>query len=234
MEIIEFFTSSTTLDVLFKLLLAFILSSVIGIERELINKPAGIKTHSLICISSTLTMLVALSMRETFNTMDPSRLPAQILAGIGFVGAGTIIRDGFSVTGITTAASLLAVTCIGLAVGASFYEGAILATVFIFLILSFTTPLQNLFHKSKKHVLFNVESSSSDGIIGNFDEIFKKFNVEILSIQKIENKNHTFTYKIFSKCNNPKDKEIILNELCKIDSVNEVYTSRKFYRQDND
>lgn len=234
MEIIEFFTNTTTRVVLFKLLLAFILSSIIGIERELINKPAGIKTHSLICISSTLTMLVALYMREVFNTMDPSRLPAQILAGIGFVGAGTIIRDGFSVTGITTAASLLAVTCIGLAVGAGFYEGAIFATIFTFLILYFTTPLQNLFHKSKKHVLFNVESTSSEGVIGKFEEIFNKYNVEILSIQKLENKNNSYTYKIFSKCNNAKAKEIILNELCKIDTIREVYTSKKFYRQDND
>ena len=234
MEFIEFFTNPTTLDVLFKLLVAFILSSIIGIERELINKPAGIKTHSLICISATLTMLVALYMRDTFNSMDPSRLPAQILAGIGFVGAGTIIRDGFTVTGITTAASLLSITCIGLAVGAGFYEGAIFATIFIFLILYFTTPLQNLFHKSKKHVLFNIESTSSEGVIGKFEEIFNKFNVEILSIQKLENKNGTFTYKIFSKCNNTKAKEIILNELCKIETVHEVYTSKKFYRQDND
>ena len=235
MEFLNFFTSPTTLDVLFKLLLAFLLSSIVGIERELINKPAGIKTHSLICISATLTMLIGIYMHEQFNTLDPARLPAQILAGIGFVGAGTIIRDGFSVTGITTAACLLSITCIGLAIGAGFYEGAIFATLFIFLILYCTTPLQNLFHKNKKHVLFNIESNFSDGIIGKFEEIFNKFNTPILSIQKLENKNsNSYTYKVFAKCSNAKSKEIILNELCKIDGVHEVYTSKRFYRQDND
>ena len=235
MGFIDFVTSSVMLDILFKILLAFVLSSVIGIERELINKPAGIKTHSLICISATLTMSIGIYMHELYTTMDPARLPAQILAGIGFVGAGTIIRDGYSVTGITTAASLLSVTCIGLAVGAGFYEGAIIATILTFLILYFTTPLQNLVHNSKKHVLFTLESVFSEGAIGSFEEIFNKYDVQILSIQKIENKKlDTYTYKIFAKCSNPKAKEIILNELCKIDGVSEVFTSKKFYRQDND
>lgn len=235
MGIMDFFTSSTMLEVLFKVLLAFILSSIIGIERELINKPAGIKTHSLICISATLTMLVGIYMHKNFGTLDPTRLPAQILAGIGFVGAGTIIRDGYSVTGITTAASLLSVTCIGLAVGAGLYEGAILATILVFLILSYTTPLQNLFHNSKKHVLFTIESIFTEGVIGSFEYVFNKYNASILNIQKTENKNsNSYTYKIFAKCNNAKSKEIILNELCKIEGVNEVYTSKRFYRQDND
>ena len=216
-----------------KLFLAFLLSSIIGIERELIHKPAGIKTHSLICLSATLTMAIGLYMQNIFPNADPSRLPAQILAGIGFVGAGTIMRDGFAVKGITTAASLLATTCIGLAVGAGFYEGAIFATLFIFLILSLTSPLQNFFHKKRKHVLFNIETISSDGLIGKAEEIFNNHHVEILSIQKLDNKqSNTYTYKIFSKCNNTNSKEIILNELCKINGVNEVYTSKRFYRQD--
>ena len=201
--------------------------------RELIHKPAGIKTHSLICISATLTMSIGIYMHQMYGTMDPSRLPAQILAGIGFVGAGTIIRDGFSVKGITTAASLLAITCIGLAIGASFYEGAIFTTIFIFLILSFTTPVQNLFHKKRKHVLFNLETTTEEGIIGKSEEIFNNYNVEIISIQKFKNRNlNTYTYKIFSRCKDPKFKETILNELCKIEGVNEVYTSKRFYKQD--
>ena len=233
MGFFDFIVSSTSIEILFKLFLAFLLSSIIGIERELIHKPAGIKTHSLICLSATLTMAIGLYMQNIFPNADPSRLPAQILAGIGFVGAGTIMRDGFAVKGITTAASLLATTCIGLAVGAGFYEGAIFATLFIFLILSLTSPLQNFFHKKRKHVLFNIETISSDGLIGKAEEIFNNHHVEILSIQKLDNKqSNTYTYKIFSKCNNTNSKEIILNELCKINGVNEVYTSKRFYRQD--
>lgn len=233
MGFLDFIISSTSIEILFKLFLAFLLSSIIGIERELIHKPAGIKTHSLICLSATLTMSIGLYMQDLFPNSDPSRLPAQILAGIGFVGAGTIMRDGFAVKGITTAASLLATTCIGLAVGAGFYEGAILATLFTFLILSLTFPLQNFFHQKRKHVLFNIETVVSEGLISNVETIFNKYNVEILSFHKIESKqNSTYTYKVFSKCNNTNAKEIILNELCKIEGVKEVYTSKRFYRQD--
>ena len=233
MGFFDFIISSTSIEILFKLLLAFVLSAIIGIERELIHKPAGIKTHSLICLSATLTMAIGLYMQELFPNSDPSRLPAQILAGIGFVGAGTIMRDGFTVKGITTAASLLATTCIGLAVGAGFYEGAILATLFTFLILSLTFPLQNFFHKKRKHVLFNIETVITDGLISNVETIFNNHNVEMISFQKIENRQtNTYTYKIFSKCNNTNSKEIILNELCKVEGVKEVYTSKRFYRQD--
>lgn len=235
MDFFGFIISPTSLDVLFKLFLALLLSSIIGIERELIHKPAGIKTHSLICISATLTMTIGLYMQNIFPNADPSRLPAQILAGIGFVGAGTIIREGFAVKGITTAASLLAITCIGLAIGAGFYEGAIWATLFIFLILSLTSPLQNFLHRKRKHVLFNVESTSAEGVISKIEEIFNNHKVEILNIQKLENKqSKIFTYKIFSKCDIPNSKETILNELCKIEGVNEVYTSKKFYKQDGE
>ena len=122
MWLVNFFTSSVAGDIIFKLFIAFLLSIIIGIERELFHKPAGVKTHLLICMSSTLIMSLSLYMYNLYGaSMDPARLPAQIIAGIGFVGAGTIIREGFNVRGITTAASLLAITCIGLAVGAGFY-----------------------------------------------------------------------------------------------------------------
>ena len=234
-SLLEFIFSSTTANVFFKLFLAFILSSIIGIERELIHKPAGIKTHTLICMSATLTMALGLYMHEHFPNADPSRLPAQILAGIGFVGAGTIIREGFAVKGITTAASLLSITCIGLAVGAGFYEGAIIATAFIFMILSLTSPLQTFFHQKKKHVLFNIETTINEGIIGKAEEVFNHHDVEILNLQKIENSNlKNFTFKFFVKCPNASLKETLLSELCKIENVQEVYTSKKFYKQDSD
>jgi hypothetical protein len=76
--------------------------------------------------------------------------------------------------------------------------------------------MQNFFHKKKKHVLFNIETTNFDGLIGKAEEIFNKHNVEILNIQKINNKQiNAYTYKFFAKCNNSSSKEIILNELCK-------------------
>lgn len=129
------FLLSFEVQSLIKLILGFLLSGIIGAERESLNKPAGFKTHSLIGVSSVLVMLCGEYMAMTSNT-DVSRIPAQLLSGIGFIGAGTILRDGLNVKGLTTAASLLAVTCIGLSIGAGFYLGGIITTIIVYFILS--------------------------------------------------------------------------------------------------
>jgi len=129
------FIMSFEIQAIIRLLLGFTLAGIIGSERQSLNKPAGFKTHSLIGISSVLVMLCGQYL--SLNTdADISRIPAQLLSGIGFIGAGTILRDGFTVKGLTTAASLLAVTCIGLCIGAGFYLGGIVATILCYFILS--------------------------------------------------------------------------------------------------
>ena len=187
MNFINFFTSSVAVDVLLKLVIALILSSLIGIERELVHKPAGIKTHTLICLSATLIMALGLHMKNLFPdvTLDPARLPAQILAGIGFVGAGTIIREGLSVKGLTTAASLLAITCIGLCVGAGFFEGAIFATIFIFLILCFVSPVQNIILGEGKVTVFSLISTKDRGTLSKAQDVFEKNDLDVLSVKQI-------------------------------------------------
>lgn len=125
-------------SVLLRLLLAVILGGLIGYEREHASRPAGFRTHILVCLGSALVMILAefLSVRYQGQiTVDPTRMGAQVISGIGFLGAGTIIRNGSSVKGLTTAASLWAVSCVGLACGGGFYLGAVLATLFIFVTL---------------------------------------------------------------------------------------------------
>jgi putative Mg2+ transporter-C (MgtC) family protein len=236
MGIIEFFTSTIAVDTMTKLAVAVILSSLIGIERELVHKPAGIKTHTLICISATLVMSLGMYVREVLDptmTMDPTRLPAQILAGIGFVGAGTIIREGLSVKGITTAASLLAITCVGLAVGAGFYEGAILTTILMFFVLYFTSPIQKIVSMKSKVTTVCVISKISTGIIGNVQEILEKNNLEVISIkQEKSNSSNSTLYKFLVKFNDFSDKETLIQEILKINGVNEVHLSRGISKLD--
>ncbi len=237
MGIIEFFTSSVAIDTLLKLALAVLLSSIIGIERELVHKPAGIKTHTLICISATLVMSLGMFIRNLYPemTMDPTRLPAQILAGIGFVGAGTIIREGLSVKGITTAASLLAITCVGLAVGAGFYEGAILTTILMFFILYFTSPIQNIISSKGKLTTVCVISKVSTGIISNVQEIFEGNNLDVVSIkQEKSNSSKSTIYKFLVRFNDFSDKETLIQEILKIHGVHEVHLSRGISKLDND
>ncbi len=127
------------LDAIFKMVLAVVFSGFIGYEREHSHRPAGFRTHILVAVGSALVMMTSGYIFKEFEGLgnfDPTRLGAQVISGIGFLGAGTILREGFSVKGLTTAASLWAVSCIGLAVGGGYYIGAFIATVFIYLTLN--------------------------------------------------------------------------------------------------
>ena len=124
-------------DAFIKLGITTLLSGFIGYEREHSHRPAGFRTHILVAIGSALVMLTSVYVAEAQGlTTDVTRMSAQVLSGIGFLGAGTILREGFSVKGLTTAASLWAVACIGIAVGSGFYAGALVATFVIYLTLN--------------------------------------------------------------------------------------------------
>lgn len=125
-------------DSLGRLAVAAALGSVIGFEREFREREAGLRTHLLVAVGAALfTIVSAYGFRDILGAsgpnvlvrLDPSRIAAQIVSGIGFLGAGAIIRQGLSVRGLTTAASLWVVAAIGMAAGAGFYAGAVLATV---------------------------------------------------------------------------------------------------------
>ncbi|MEW9122849.1 MAG: MgtC/SapB family protein [Thermotaleaceae bacterium] len=127
--------------VFFKLFLAALLGAIIGHERESTLRStgvAGIRTHTLVCIGACLVMLNGVFIFEMYHqlsTMDPTRLAAQVISGIGFLGAGQIIKEGNTVKGLTTAASLWAVAAIGIAVASGFYSGALMTTAIIFVVL---------------------------------------------------------------------------------------------------
>lgn len=126
-----------TVDAIVKIGLAALLSGIIGFEREHSHRPAGFRTHILVSVGSALVMLTSVYIaKEQGLTTDVTRMSAQVLSGIGFLGAGTILREGFSVKGLTTAASLWAVSCIGIAVGSGFIVGGLVATVVIYLTLN--------------------------------------------------------------------------------------------------
>jgi putative Mg2+ transporter-C (MgtC) family protein len=128
-----------------RLLLAALFGGIIGFERENPSRPAGFRTHILVCVASSLVMLTAqymLMMYEGKLNFDPTRLGAQVISGIGFLGAGTIIKDDFKVRGLTTAASLWSVACVGLAVGGGYILGAAVATALLYLTLMFLKKIE--------------------------------------------------------------------------------------------
>lgn len=170
--------NSFEMQTIIKLVLGIILAGIIGLERSSWSKPAGFRTHVLVGMSAVLVMLAGEYMAQRYN-IDPSRIPAQLLSGIGFLGAGTILRDGFNVKGLTTASTLLAVTCIGLCVGAGYYLCAIVATVLVYIILSYSHLISDKvehYNMIELEISLNKKNADTINEIKNF--ILEK-NVEI-------------------------------------------------------
>src|SRR6201995_246452 len=137
------------LELIARLVVAAALGSVIGFERERLSWAAGLRTHMLVCVGSALIMIVsAYGFAEVLGehvVLDPSRMAAQVVSGIGFLGAGSILLRGEIVRGLTTAASLWSVAAIGLAVGGGLYTASIAATIIILIILAGIKPLERRF-----------------------------------------------------------------------------------------
>lgn len=137
----------------FKIILSVLLSSVMGIEREMRQKGAGLRTHILVGVGSTLIVLTSLHLFNIYKTetvMDPTRMVAGLITGIGFLCAGTIIRAGSDVRGLTSAATLWIVSCVGIAVGAGDYIGAIIVTSVVFFVLIWVKAFEKKIGKKFK------------------------------------------------------------------------------------
>lgn len=143
----------TILEIIKRLLLAALVSSLIGIEREMRHRGAGLRTHILVCLGSTLIMLTSLYVFDIYRdvtTIDPARIAAGIVTGIGFLCAGTIIRYGAAVKGLTTAASLWVVSGIGMAIGCGFYSAAIIVTLVTLIALILLRRFERSLGKEEK------------------------------------------------------------------------------------
>ncbi len=133
-------------ETILRLVLAAFAGSLVGVERERLQWAAGLRTHMLVCVGSCLVIIVsAFGFGDTLGAhvvLDPSRVAAQVVSGIGFLGAGTILLRGEVVKGLTTAASLWAVAAVGLAVGSGLYVAALTATIIVLLILAGLKPIE--------------------------------------------------------------------------------------------
>lgn len=134
------------LGIVFRLLLSALLSGMIGLERQLHRRAAGLRTHILVSVGATLIMLTSVYIFDIYKDkapVDPARIAAGVITGIGFLGAGTIIRYGEEIRGLTTAASLWVVAAVGLAVGCGFYIAAVATAIIVLLALLFLRRLES-------------------------------------------------------------------------------------------
>ena len=173
----------TLISVLLRPIVALVLGGMIGLERGMKNRPAGLRTYMLVCLGACMIMLTNQYIYQLFGTGDPVRMGAQVVSGIGFLGAGTImVTRRNQIRGLTTAAGLWAAAAIGLAVGIGFYEGAVVGGVSIFLILIVLSPLDHRVHRRTKLLEIYVELKK-EASLGQFMQDARQLDVEFESVQ---------------------------------------------------
>ncbi len=147
-----------TLSIIIRVLLSLIIGGLLGMERGRKNRPAGFRTYMLVCFGSAMVMMTNQYAFQFLQSTDPVRMGAQVISGVGFLGAGTIIMTSKNnVKGITTAAGLWAAACSGLAIGLGFYEGAIISGITIYIVLSGMQHFDKLIRNHSKVVDLYVE-----------------------------------------------------------------------------
>lgn len=217
--------NSFEFQALIKLVLGFMLAGIIGLERSSWSKPAGFRTHALVGISAVLVMLCGEYMSQKYD-IDPSRIPAQLLSGIGFIGAGTILRDGFNVKGLTTAAGLLAVTCIGLSIGAGFYLGGIVTTFVSYVILSYSYKISAKLDHFNLLDLQVAISQNVDDTLTEIERILSEYQVDIKQMKKLnedENDGDSTVLKIVGQYNKKGfNKNQLVKNLSLVENVAEI------------
>ncbi len=177
----------STYELILRLVLSAIIGGLIGIEREANNRPAGLRTHILVTLGSALIMLISThGFNNLASTGDPARLAAQVVSGIGFLGAGTILRTGNSIRGLTTAASIWVCGGIGLAIGGGYYVGGLTtAAIVLFSLMSLGVFEKKIF--IKKHKVLVVQCKERFGLIGDIGQVFGRYNIIIKDIQILRN-----------------------------------------------
>lgn len=170
-------------DAALRLLISAVAGGMIGYQRERADRPAGFRTHVLVSAGSALFMLISVTPLVPGLSYDPSRIAAGVVTGIGFLGAGTIIRQGSVVVGLTTAASLWAVSAVGLAAGAGLYWLALWGTILILLSLTLFKFLETrLIAKRAVHNL-SVVANDQPGQLGRVDSVLSEMSIHLRKIE---------------------------------------------------
>lgn len=203
------------MSIAFRLILAVVFGSIIGLERELNNHPAGFRTHILVCTGAALITLVSM---HSFPGGDPGRVAAQIVSGIGFLGAGTIMREGTTIRGLTTAASLWSVAGVGMAIGAGFYLGATLTTVLMVIVLFFFTALEKRILQGRFHML-ELTIADVPGQLGQVASSLGEMDISIKSIQITPLSNNKVQVEMGVKTPSPLQLHEIVNHLAELEGV---------------
>lgn len=194
LEQIPILSELTLVSILLRTFLAMLLGGVLGYEREKRHRPAGFRTYLVVCLGSTLAMMVGLFISNTTGSSDAGRIPAQVISGIGFLGAGTILVTRTNqVRGLTTAAGLWSVACLGLALGSGFYTGALIGFAAIWISIKLLRIVDRHLHSNNSDIVSLRVEFSALSDMSNFISFAKSKGciVEHLEMSRIKNRDDT-------------------------------------------
>ncbi len=212
----------TLLGICMRIIIAFLVGGIIGMEREMNNHSAGLRTYMLVCVGSCLIMMTNQYVYQVFETGDPLRMGAQVVSGIGFLGAGTIIvTRNNQIKGLTTAAGLWAAAGVGLAVGIGFYEAALVSSVAIFVILTILHRWDDQMQQKAKVIDVYIELSK-EYPLGQFLRQLRKMEIDFGDLQldreiSMDEEVHSLVATLKSKKRISHKK--ILNQIRELDGV---------------
>ena len=172
--------------IIFRLVLAAVLSGIVGFEREFHGRAAGFRTHILLCVGSTLVMLTSMHIFDVYSSRmaaDPARIAAGVITGIGFLGAGAIMHSKSSIRGLTTAASLWVVAGIGLAVGSGLYLGAIATTIIAIVALLIFSRLEYTMIRRDWYKTIVIETKDGMDQLKVIREVLAEYRTEITDFE---------------------------------------------------
>lgn len=173
-------------EIVLRLGLAALLGMIVGYERERQNQPAGLRTHTILAIGSCLAMTISINIAMQFYPLvpngDPGRLAAQVVSGIGFLGAGAILRYGTNVKGLTTATSLWTIAIVGLAVGAGHYFASVATTLALLIVLVLLNILEKKLIRVYTTVNITVSAKNRPDLVGALQAEFKTLKKKIISV----------------------------------------------------
>ena len=173
----------TYLAVALRVVAAVIVGGILGLERGMKNRPAGLRTYMLVCVGACIIMLTNQYIYQSFGSGDPVRMGAQVVSGIGFLGAGTIIvTKRNQIKGLTTAAGLWAAAGVGLALGVGFYEAAIAGTVAVFAVITLLQKMDNKLHRRSRQLEAYIELK--DISLGDFLRTMRESGIDVSDVQR--------------------------------------------------
>ncbi|MDO4773136.1 MAG: MgtC/SapB family protein [Bacillota bacterium] len=224
-------------EIILRTLLAVLFGGIVGREREINNRPAGVRTHALVCLGAAVIAMIQVELVEhafemvrkypemkSVITVNSGRVVAQVVSGIGFLGAGTILINKDKVRGLTTAASLWVVACVGIAIGYGYYEIALVSGITVPLILVGLKKLERRITKRSHHANLAITFKDDGDYINNVLECFEECDIHVKEIKHLNYRDgfHKNTVGFMLYCRHFRNWDAFIEEMAEAEYIKDI------------